>query len=81
MSDNATNEVRVYRVKFEDDLDALPGILVLKIDDKYYHFGRTLRTGESVYNEVKNQVHQLNWFEAEHLLVDIEMFFVESFPR
>lgn len=72
-------EVRCYTIKLQGDLDFIPGFMVLKIDEKFYSFGRTVRSYESVYREVKDRLETLTFLSDEDLRsIDIGGYYVRS---
>lgn len=41
------------------DFENLPSVMILEHEGKYYSFGRTCRTAESVWDEVKYKLDSL----------------------
>ena len=61
------------------DFENLPPAMVLEYDGKYYSFGRTCRTAQSIWDEVKDKLDTLVQceFTAEDI-ADLEQFKVEN---
>lgn len=49
------------------DFENLPPVMVLEHDGKYYSFGRTCRSAQSVWDEVKDS---LEFLKETHLTED-----------
>ena len=71
------NEYTEYRVPME--FENFPPLLILEHDGKYYSFNCTCRTGQSVWEEVKDKLDTLVQceFTAEEV-ADLVQFKVEN---
>lgn len=61
------------------DFENLPPVMILEHEGKYYSFGRTCRTAQSVWDEVKDKLDTLVQceFTAEEI-ADLAEFKVEN---
>lgn len=71
--------IKEYRIPIEGDSAFHLAYLVLEIEGKYYAFGRTMRSGVGVYEEVKDKLSELITLTDEEILsITMSDYFVSS---